>query len=195
MRRADVSGPVAQGDRRHASAPWPVLPIETTMLDELKSLGYAEVTLQEDSLWGPCGTMFRGHEFHYSEIAEPLAADSGWRTVYSVAQRSGEPAKLEGFQKKARAGQLCAWPFCLATTLDRGFPEELRRPAMKLVRIAAGVLIALAVVDTLACLIGWFRPIPRLALSRSGPYRASFPFRPARPRCCSCSARESRWSA
>jgi cobyrinic acid a,c-diamide synthase len=76
-----------------------VLPIETAMLDRLKSLGYVEVTLQEDSLWGPRGSVFRGHEFHYSEITKPLPADSGWRTVYSVHHRSGEPVKREGFQK------------------------------------------------------------------------------------------------
>jgi cobyrinic acid a,c-diamide synthase len=77
-----------------------VLPIETAMLDRLKSLGYVEVTLQEDSLWGPRGSVFRGHEFHYSEITKPLSADSGWRTVYSLHQRSGEPTKPEGFQKE-----------------------------------------------------------------------------------------------
>jgi cobyrinic acid a,c-diamide synthase len=76
-----------------------VLPIETAMLGKLKSLGYSQVVLQADSLWGPSGSVFRGHEFHYSEITKPLAADSGWQTVYSVQQRSGEPTKLEGFQK------------------------------------------------------------------------------------------------
>jgi cobyrinic acid a,c-diamide synthase len=83
---------------RHAMAG--VLPIETAMLDRLKSLGYVEVTLQQDSLWGPAGTVFRGHEFHYSEIKKPLSADAGWQTVYSVQHRSGEPAKPEGFQRE-----------------------------------------------------------------------------------------------
>ena len=76
-----------------------VLPIWTAMLGKLKSLGYAEVTLLEDSLWGPRGATFRGHEFHYSEFAEPFPADSGWQKVYSVKQRSNGPAELEGFQK------------------------------------------------------------------------------------------------
>jgi cobyrinic acid a,c-diamide synthase len=76
-----------------------VLPIQTAMLGKLKSLGYAEVTLREDSLWGPRGATFRGHEFHYSEITKPLSPASGWQTVYSVQQRWAEPAKPEGFQK------------------------------------------------------------------------------------------------
>jgi cobyrinic acid a,c-diamide synthase len=82
---------------RHALAG--VLPIQTAMLGKLKSLGYAEVTLREDSLWGPRGTTLRGHEFHYSEITKPLPTDSVWQRVYSVKQRSGEPFKLEGFQR------------------------------------------------------------------------------------------------
>jgi cobyrinic acid a,c-diamide synthase len=82
---------------RHAMAG--VLPIETAMLERLKSLSYVEVTLKKDSLWGPAGATFRGHEFHYSEITKPLSPDSGWQTVYSVRHRSGEPAKPEGFQK------------------------------------------------------------------------------------------------
>ncbi len=76
-----------------------VLPIQTTMIEKLRALGYTEVTLKEDSLWGPCGTKFRGHEFHYSELSSPLPADSGWQRVYSIERRSGEPIESEGFQK------------------------------------------------------------------------------------------------
>jgi cobyrinic acid a,c-diamide synthase len=76
-----------------------VLPIQTAMLSKLKSLGYSEVTLREDSLWGPRGTTFRGHEFHYSEFTEPFPDDSDWQRVYSVMQRSGEPVEFEGYQK------------------------------------------------------------------------------------------------
>ena len=56
-----------------------VLPLDTVMLDRLKTLGYAEVSLRTDSLWGPAGAACRGHEFHYSEIAEssPLPPGEG----------------------------------------------------------------------------------------------------------------------
>jgi cobyrinic acid a,c-diamide synthase len=76
-----------------------VLPTAIRMLTRLKSLGYVEVSLTEDSLWGPRGARFRGHEFHYSELAEPFPADSGWRRVYSVERRFGQPNEPEGFQK------------------------------------------------------------------------------------------------
>jgi cobyrinic acid a,c-diamide synthase len=76
-----------------------VLPTATRMLTRLKSLGYVEISLTEDSLWGPRAATFRGHEFHYSELAEPFPADSGWHRVYSVRRRFGRPIEPEGFQK------------------------------------------------------------------------------------------------
>jgi cobyrinic acid a,c-diamide synthase len=64
---------------RHAMAG--VLPVQTVMLDRLKTLGYVEVSLRVDSLWGPAGAVCRGHEFHYSEIAadgrEPTGSLTG----------------------------------------------------------------------------------------------------------------------
>ena len=59
-----------------------ILPARTRMLAAKKALGYVEVTLTADSLWGRCGDVFRGHEFHYSELIDDPAADPAWRTVY-----------------------------------------------------------------------------------------------------------------
>lgn len=75
-----------------------VLPVATRMLTGLKSLGYVEVILTEDSIWGEPGAKLRGHEFHYSEMAEPFPADSGWKTAYSIQRRSPQPTQVEGFQ-------------------------------------------------------------------------------------------------
>ena len=61
-----------------------VLPVSTRMLPRLRSLGYREVTLTDDSVWGRRGAVCRGHEFHYSELDATPAAGSGWKTVYSV---------------------------------------------------------------------------------------------------------------
>ena len=76
-----------------------LLPIHTGMLEKFNALGYVEVTLTGDSIWGPRGAVFRGHEFHYSELTEPFPADSGWQKVYSVQRRLDSPAQPEGFQK------------------------------------------------------------------------------------------------
>jgi cobyrinic acid a,c-diamide synthase len=76
-----------------------ILPTETKMHERLKALGYVEVTLLEDSLFGVRGEALRGHEFHYSELISPLPVDSGWREVYSMKRRYGDPAGTEGFRK------------------------------------------------------------------------------------------------
>ena len=78
-----------------------ILPARTRMLAVKKALGYVEVTLTADSLWGRCGDVFRGHEFHYSELIDDPAADPSWRTVYALRRRRSETVEKEGFQKGA----------------------------------------------------------------------------------------------
>ena len=78
-----------------------ILPARTRMLAGKKALGYVEVTLTEDSLWGGRGEVFRGHEFHYSELVGDPAADPAWRRVYALRRRRSETVEAEGFQKGA----------------------------------------------------------------------------------------------
>ena len=76
--------------RRHRMAG--VLPLDTAMLDRLKTLGYAEVTLAVDTLWGPAGGTCRGHEFHYSEIIADDGESDGWQRPYMVQRRGSQQA-------------------------------------------------------------------------------------------------------
>jgi cobyrinic acid a,c-diamide synthase len=76
-----------------------LLPAWTRMLDRLKSLGYAEVVLSADSLFGPPGTILRGHEFHYSELVEDPCAESRWSRVYQVGRRRGSERVAEGYAR------------------------------------------------------------------------------------------------
>ena len=78
-----------------------ILPARTRMLGGKKALGYVEVALTEDSLWGRCGDLFRGHEFHYSELTGDPAADPAWRTVYALRRQRSDAVEAEGFQKGA----------------------------------------------------------------------------------------------
>ncbi len=78
-----------------------ILPVRTQMLARKKTLGYIEVTLREDSLWGPRGAILRGHEFHYSELVGDPSADGAWRRVYDLRRRRSERNEAEGFQKGA----------------------------------------------------------------------------------------------
>ena len=47
-----------------------VFPVTTTMLEKRKALGYREVRFREDCILGSKGETARGHEFHYSQMAE-----------------------------------------------------------------------------------------------------------------------------
>jgi len=76
-----------------------LVPARTRMLDRIKSLGYVEITLQEDSLWGKKGDLLRGHEFHYSELLVTPAGNEGWRPVYDVTYRRTNAVYHEGFQR------------------------------------------------------------------------------------------------
>ena len=95
-----------------------VLPLETAMLPRLKTLGYAEVSLAGDCLWGAAGDGCRGHEFHYSEIVADDALAKGWRPAYSLvaaAARRAPPRKAS-----PRAG---CWPATSTCTGPRGQPS------------------------------------------------------------------------
>jgi cobyrinic acid a,c-diamide synthase len=78
-----------------------ILPARTRMLAGKKALGYVEIALTADSLWGRRGDVFRGHEFHYSELIGDPAADAAWRTVYALRRRRPGTIEAEGFQKGA----------------------------------------------------------------------------------------------
>ena len=78
-----------------------LIPAATRMLDRLKSLGYVEVTLNTNSLWGVSGAVLRGHEFHYSELTSDPTKESDWKAVYALKRRRTDDAVSEGFQKSS----------------------------------------------------------------------------------------------
>jgi cobyrinic acid a,c-diamide synthase len=78
-----------------------ILPTRTRMLSGKKALGYVEVTLTEDSLWGRRGDILRGHEFHYSELIDDAISDPAWRRVYSLRRCRRDKVETEGYQNGA----------------------------------------------------------------------------------------------
>lgn len=76
-----------------------LLPAWSRMLDRLKSLGYVEITLKANTLWGDRGAVFRGHEFHYSELIGNPSSDSLWTSVYTLKRRHSNTTAMEGFQR------------------------------------------------------------------------------------------------
>jgi cobyrinic acid a,c-diamide synthase len=69
-------------------------PFSAKMFRRLKALGYREITLSRDTVLGNSGLTLRGHEFHYSELNNPLAAVT---TAFSITDRAGMEKKPEGY--------------------------------------------------------------------------------------------------
>jgi cobyrinic acid a,c-diamide synthase len=74
-----------------------VLPAACKMQSRIRKLGYTEVELVRDCMWGAVGTRIRGHEFHYSELVSRTADLGEWDTAYNATYQRGERAVKEGF--------------------------------------------------------------------------------------------------
>ena len=83
---------VAEGEVRHPLVG--IFPVETRMLPRRKALGYREVELLAESVIGGIGTLARGHEFHYSEMAE---MPGEVERLYRVSKK-GQVLGLEGYR-------------------------------------------------------------------------------------------------
>lgn len=76
-----------------------LLPFGVRMLNGRGMPGYIEARLEEDSLWGTAGTVFRGHEFHYSEpIGEPDGTGD-WNKSYAITRRRTGAREAEGYSR------------------------------------------------------------------------------------------------
>jgi cobyrinic acid a,c-diamide synthase len=70
-----------------------LFPTRARMLTRRKAIGYREVTFITATPLGPAGTVARGHEFHYSELAMPEDVPRSYRVV----DRAGRPCPREGY--------------------------------------------------------------------------------------------------
>jgi len=69
-------------------------PFTAKMFSRLKALGYREITLAIDTIIGKTGQIIRGHEFHYSELAQ---MSSTVPTAYRISDKSGMDKVPEGY--------------------------------------------------------------------------------------------------
>lgn len=74
-----------------------LLPSWTRMLERPRALGYVEVRLKDDTLWGKAGQGLRGHEFHYSELMETPTLNKTWKRVYEITKPGARARAMEGF--------------------------------------------------------------------------------------------------
>jgi len=83
---------------------WPMAALITgdaVMADRIQALGYVEVVTDAESIIGPAGTRFRGHQFRYSTL-EGARPDAD--LIYQVSPRWFSPPFAEGY----RSGNLLA---------------------------------------------------------------------------------------
>jgi cobyrinic acid a,c-diamide synthase len=78
-----------------------VIPAHAFMGDRLGSFGYREVKTCKDTFFGPAGTIFRGHEFHWSDIEFNSPAEPLWLT-------KGSHPEDEWSQCGYHSGNVCA---------------------------------------------------------------------------------------
>ena len=88
-----LSGGVAGAAIDHFQPFVALFPAWARMLPQRKALGYRQVTFRFDTILGPAGTVARGHEFHYSEVAiAPEVPRS-----YAVSRADGQILEDEGY--------------------------------------------------------------------------------------------------
>ena len=90
---------LCEGIKTLDGATWPMaalIPGVAVMSDGLQALGYVEVETRADSIVGPIGTRFRGHQFRYSTLAGGRSEALAER-IYNVEPRWGGAAFAEGY--------------------------------------------------------------------------------------------------
>ncbi len=78
---------------RHPMVGW--FEADAVMSDQLQALGYVEVLTSRDTILGPIGQAFRGHQFRYSTLEWKHAAES----AYSLQRRRDKQQFNEGYSK------------------------------------------------------------------------------------------------
>ncbi|MBF0228188.1 MAG: cobyrinate a,c-diamide synthase [Desulfamplus sp.] len=81
-------------------------PFSAVMSKKMRSLGYRQITLKQDTIIGKKGDVLRGHEFHYSSLendninicGEHNGCVSQLMRVYDTTARDGQELFLNGYQ-------------------------------------------------------------------------------------------------
>ncbi|MHB8708633.1 MAG: cobyrinate a,c-diamide synthase [Desulfuromonadales bacterium] len=100
-----------------------VFPAAAQMLPRRQALGYREVTMTAATPLGPAGTVARGHEFHYSELAMPVEVVRAYR----LTDRSGQTCGEEGYLRGNVLGSYVHLHFASNPRLAENFVAACRR--------------------------------------------------------------------
>ncbi|MGD9731724.1 MAG: cobyrinate a,c-diamide synthase [Desulfamplus sp.] len=73
-------------------------PFVAVMSKKMRSLGYRQITLRQDTVIGKKGDVLRGHEFHYSSLEDENSNTFELKQVYQTTARNGQEITLNGYQ-------------------------------------------------------------------------------------------------
>ncbi len=79
-------------------------PFSAIMSKKMRSLGYREIKLLQDTLMGKQGDLVRGHEFHYSSLKDDILTIDSLQNVYSVTRRDGQEISVNGYEQDNTLG-------------------------------------------------------------------------------------------
>ncbi|RKX61901.1 MAG: cobyrinate a,c-diamide synthase [Thermodesulfobacteriota bacterium] len=89
---------LVQKEEPRQEYPWiGLFPFMVNIQKRRYALGYREIILKKDTILGPAGTKIRGHEFHYSNLVEPISQDKSILSVYEVRNAGNSLLAPEGY--------------------------------------------------------------------------------------------------
>ncbi len=89
---------LVQKEEPRPEHPWVGLfPFMINMQKRRCALGYREIILKKNTILGPAGTRIRGHEFHYSNLLEPISQDKSIIRIYEVRNAGNSLLAPEGY--------------------------------------------------------------------------------------------------
>jgi cobyrinic acid a,c-diamide synthase len=99
-----------------------IFPFRTVMTEGRAFLGYRRVSFSEDCMLGPKGQQVRGHEFHYSKIADQgVGREHG---IYRVLDGYGNDLGTEGYRYRGVLGSYIHVHFGSNTRIAERFVES-----------------------------------------------------------------------
>ncbi|MCP4746211.1 MAG: cobyrinate a,c-diamide synthase [Desulfobacteraceae bacterium] len=103
---------------------------ETKMQPKLRTLGYREITLTQNTILGDKGITARGHEFHYSDIC---TAENGasYRSVYKVTSRRTKEPLSQGYLNNKTLGSYVHLHFASQPQIPKHFTGSCRHYQQK----------------------------------------------------------------
>jgi cobyrinic acid a,c-diamide synthase len=100
-------------------------PFRSRMHSTLRRLGYRTVQLKTDTLLGNKGETLRGHEFHYSDLADSPTPEAV-ETVYTCSSRSGRQHQAEGYLVHRTLGSYIHLHFGSRSGCAEAFVDQCR---------------------------------------------------------------------